>query len=194
MWQGTPIFLSFRVSRCSFELYCGSIFRGINFPLSPDHDLDYSWKQLGSFLCLLARIAAALEKATAETLEDRDSELTVELLYDGECPICHREICFLQKREDKTKVKFINIASKDYLASEHKNIDYEAAMGQIHAIDSKGNLLVGLPAFAAVYACQLLAIATVFRLPFLQIFLKPLYLLFAKNRLWITGRKTNIKQ
>ena len=84
---------------------------------------------------------------------------------------------------------FIDIASKEFSSRENNNIDYDTAMTQMHAIDSKGNLLVGVPAFAAVYArCGLLVTSTLLRIPFIRSALKPVYRLFAKNRLWMTGR------
>ena len=143
----------------------------------------------GLFLCILTKIANVVEKATGETLTDRDSETHLKLLYDGECPICNREICILQKKESQAKIKFIDISSKEFFPSEHNNIDYHTAMSQIHAIDDKGNLLLGIPAFASVYShCQLLVTSTFLRIPFVKLILKPLYALFAKKRLWITGR------
>lgn len=169
---------------------------GLTFP----YPLLQTWTILGIcwglFLCLITKIANIVEKATAETLEDRDSKTNLKLLYDGECPICKREICILQKRDIKTKINFIDISSKAFSPLEHNNIDYQTAMSEIHAIDGKGNLLVGIPAFATVYArCQLLVISTLLRIPFIKRILKPLYTLFAKNRLRFTGRmNTNIKK
>ena len=169
---------------------------GLTFP----YPLLPTWIMIGIcwglFLCLLTKIANIVEKATAETLEDRDSKNNLKLLYDGECPICKREICILQKKDSQTKIKFIDISSKEFSPFENNNIDYNTAMSQIHAIDGKGNLLVGIPAFAAVYArSQLLVISTLLRIPFIKRILKPLYTLFAKNRLWLTGRmNTNIKK
>jgi len=150
----------------------------------------------GLFLCLLTKIANIVEKAAAETLEDRDSKNNLKLLYDGECPICKREICILQKKASQAKIKFIDISSKEFSPFENNNIDYNTAMSQIHAIDGKGNLLVGIPAFATVYArSQLLVTSTLLRIPFIKRLLKPLYTLFAKKRLWMTGRmNTNIKK
>lgn len=150
----------------------------------------------GLFLCLLTKIANIVEKATLETLEERDSSIPLELLYDGECPICKREICMLEKRDSRTRIKFVDIASKEFSPVMHNNIDYDTAMSQIHAIDGKGNLLIGIPAFAAVYArCQLLVTSTLLRLPLINSVLKPLYTLFAKKRLWMTGRmNTNLKK
>lgn len=177
--------------------YIGGIWLGgLTFP----YPLLKTWIMIGIcwglFLCLLAKIANVVEKATAETLEDRDSKNSLKLLYDGECPICKREICILQKKESQTKIKFIDISSKEFTPFENNNIDYNTAMSQIHAIDGKGNLLVGIPAFATVYArCQFLVASTLLRIPFIKRVLKPLYALFAKKRLWMTGRmNTSIKK
>lgn len=157
------------------------------YPLFPTWAmLGISW---GVFLCILTKTANIVHKATEETLSARDSSSNLKFLYDGECPICKREVCFLQSKGNQSKVKFIDITSKEFLAV-HNTIDYQTAMSQIHAIDSKGNLLVGIPAFAAVYArCQLLVTSTLLRIPFIESTLKPLYKLFAKYRLLITGRR-----
>ncbi|CUI16893.1 putative membrane protein [Candidatus Protochlamydia naegleriophila] len=72
---------------------------GLTFP----YPLLQTWIMIricwGLFLCLLSKIANIVEKATAETLEDYDSKTNLKLIYDGECPICKREICILQKME-----------------------------------------------------------------------------------------------
>lgn len=166
---------------------------GLTFP----YPLVPTWIMIGIcwglFLCLLTKIANIIEKATTETMKDRDSKTTLKLLYDGECPICKREICILQKKDSHTKINFIDISSKEFLPIENNNIDYNTAMSQIHAIDDKGNTLIGIPAFAAVYAsCQLLIASTLLRIPFIKKILKPLYALFAKKRLWLTGRMNTI--
>ncbi|MFI0435754.1 MAG: DUF2878 family protein [Parachlamydiaceae bacterium] len=169
---------------------------GLTFPSS----LLYTWIMIGIcwglLVCLLVKIANIVEKATAETLEDRESKNCVTLLYDGECPICKREICFLQKKDNQTRIKFVDIASKEFSPFDNHNIDYQTAMSQIHAIDGQGNLFIGIPAFATVYArCQLLVMSTFLRIPFMKRILQPLYTLFAKKRLWITGRiNPNIKK
>lgn len=169
---------------------------GLTFP----YPLLPTWLMIGTcwglFLCLLTKIANIVERATAETLEDRDSKNNLKLLYDGECPICKREICILKKKDRQTKIEFIDISSKEFSPLENNNIEYNTAMSQIHAIDGKGNLLVGIPAFAAVYArSQLLVTSTLLRIPFIKRILKPLYTLFAKNRLCLTGRmNTKIKK
>lgn len=168
----------------------GSSLGGVTFP----HPLIETWIMIGIcwglFLSLLTHISHILEKAAKETLQERDSKTHLELLYDGECPICKREICMLRKKVSSATTEFTDIASKDFIPSEHGNIDYNTAMSEIHAIDGKGAILVGIPAFAAVYArCKLLTLSTLLRLPFLQSVLRPFYSFFAKNRLWLTGRE-----
>lgn len=148
--------------------------------------IGISW---GVFLCILTKTADIIRKASEKTLAESQSDENLKLLYDGECPICKREICILQNRDKKSKVSFVDISSKQYSKYDNNSLDYKTAMSEIHAIDSKGNLLVGIPAFAAVYAkCQLLVISTLLRIPFIEMTLRPLYKLFARNRLFITGR------
>ena len=174
----------------------GNSLGGLTFP----YPLFQTWIMIGIcwglFLCLLTKIANIVEKATSQTLEDRDSKNNLKLLYDGECPICKREICILQKKDSQNEINFVDISSKEFSSFDNNNIDYDTAMSQIHAIEGKGNLLVGIPAFAAVYArCQLLVTSTLLRIPFIKGVLKPFYKLFAKKRLWITGRiNANIKK
>lgn len=162
---------------------------GLTFPyplLQTSIMIGICW---GLFLCFLVNIANIVEKAAAETLADRDSATPFKLLYDGECPICKREICMLQKKDSQTKIQFIDISAKEFSPVEHNNIDYNTAMSQIHAIDGKENILVGVPAFATLYArCQLLVTSTLLRIPFIKRVMEPLYAVFAKKRLWITGR------
>jgi predicted DCC family thiol-disulfide oxidoreductase YuxK len=167
----------------------GRALGGLTFP----HSLFLTWIVVGVswglFICLLAKIANVIEKASDETLADRDSKIPLELLYDGECPLCSREVCYLQKGNRKPGLKFIDISSKEFLPLEHSNIDYDTAMSQIHAIEGKEKHLVGLSAFASVYArCGLPVTSTLFRIPFVRVFLNPMYKVFAKYRLRITGR------
>lgn len=166
-----------------FSYFGGSSLGGLTFEYSPYLTWIIIGTGWGLFLCLLIQIANSIEKAANETLEE--SKKPLELLYDGDCPLCKREICMLKKLDRQTK--FIDIASKDFT---HPKVDYKTAMAEMHAVDTQGNILKGIPAFAAVYArSQLLIASTLFRLPFVQSILRPFYNLFAKNRLWLTGRK-----
>lgn len=163
---------------------------GLTFP----HHFISTWIILGTcwglFLCLLARLAKGIEKAATETFAERDSKDRLELLYDGDCPICKQEICMLQKMDRHSQIKYVNIAAREYAAKEHGGVDYDTAMAQMHAIDGKGNLLTGLSAFAALYAKSgMTMLSTFLRIPFVRSLLTPAYALFAEKRLWLTRRK-----
>jgi predicted DCC family thiol-disulfide oxidoreductase YuxK len=54
---------------------------------------------------------------TNPTLESLSSstQWQIKLLYDGECPLCVREVNFLQKRDrGRGLVSFVDIAEDDY--------------------------------------------------------------------------------
>ena len=66
----------------------------------------------------------------------------IKLLYDGECPLCMREVNFLRKRDaGRGLVAFVNIAEENYNPQEHGGVDYETAMGRIHAVLPDGTII-----------------------------------------------------
>lgn len=185
-----PFLLGFFCAPLSY--IAGISLGGLIFP----YPLIQTWIIIGIcwglFLSLLIKISNIVEKATSETLEDRNSKNSLEMLYDGDCPLCKREICILQKKENQNTIKFIDISSDEFMPSKHHNIDYETAMKKIHVTDDKGNILVGIQAFATIYArSNLLITSTFLRIPFITTFLNPLYTLFANKRLWLTGRNVH---
>lgn len=140
------------------------------------------------FLCFMRAIANSIETAAEKTWKEKDNAADLKFFYDGACPICNREVCYLEKNESKNSMQFIDISSKAFL-KESKHLDYGTAMSQMHAIDDQGNLLVGLDAFANAYArCNMLFLSTVLNVQFLRPVLDPMYRLFARHRLLITGR------
>lgn len=144
----------------------------------------------GAFLCVLAKCVRSVQIAVASALQDQQATDCLDLLYDGACPICRREIGLLQKKA-YSQVRYIDISSQEFFQFGYRGIDYQTAMKQIHAIDEKGNVLVGIAVFAAIYARSGHWIAsTLLRIPWIQTILQPLYRLFAKNRLWLSGRET----
>lgn len=148
--------------------------------------LGFFW---GLFLCLLAKFVHALHTAAHATVEDYQATQRLDLLYDGACPICSREICLLQKKSKNPWIHYIDISSKEFLEFGYRGVDYKTAMTQIHAIDDKGHVFAGIHVFAVLYArCGCLIASTLLRIPWIRKMLQPLYRIFAKNRLWISGR------
>ncbi|MEO0407798.1 MAG: DCC1-like thiol-disulfide oxidoreductase family protein, partial [Cyanobacteria bacterium P01_A01_bin.135] len=69
----------------------------------------------------------ALPASPSTTPEDQaptstvgNSSWRIKLLYDGECPLCLREVNFLKKRDaGRGRVAFVDIADPDYDPAEN---------------------------------------------------------------------------
>jgi predicted DCC family thiol-disulfide oxidoreductase YuxK len=131
------------------------------------------------------------------------SELTgnwkIRLLYDGECPLCVREVNFLKARDGgRELIDFVDIAAEDYNLENNGGIDFERAMGRIHAIKADGEIIENLEVFRQVY--EVLGMGWVYaitKLPILGAIADFLYGIWADWRLPLTGRpnlKTVIEQ
>jgi len=123
----------------------------------------------------------------------------VRVLYDGLCPICVTEIRFLQflQKNRAVKVDFVDISLPDYDETKYKNISYEAAMKEMHVINEKDEVQVGVPAFAVMYTAVGLGwMARLMMWPPVRPLMDKSYAVFARNRLKWTGRpeKCNTEQ
>ncbi len=114
----------------------------------------------------------------------------IKLLYDGECPLCLREVRFLQKRDaGRGLVAFVDIADLSYDPAEHGGIDYKTAMGRIHALLPDGTIIRNVEVFRRVY--EVLGMGWVYaptRLPLVEAIANWLYGFWANWRLRLTGR------
>lgn len=115
----------------------------------------------------------------------------VDVFYDGQCPLCMREINLLKRLDRKNRIGFVDIAASDFDASA-LGISWDTLMERIHARLPDGSLIEGVEVFRRLYAAvgyRKLAQAT--RLPGLSQLLDLSYSLFAKNRLRLAGRCEN---
>ena len=114
----------------------------------------------------------------------------IELLYDGECPLCVREVNFLTKKDaGRGIVKFVDIADPSYDPQEHGGIDFATAMGTIHAILADGTIIKNVEVFRQVY--ENLGMGWVYaitKVPVVGAIADWLYGVWANWRLAITGR------
>lgn len=112
----------------------------------------------------------------------------VEVFFDGDCPLCRREIDMLRRWDRKERVRFTNIADPAFdPASVGKTFD--ELMSQIHGRLPDGTMIHGVEVFRRLYAAvgfgPLVAIT---RWPVISHLMNLAYSLFAKNRLRLTGR------
>lgn len=116
------------------------------------------------------------------------TKLTV--FYDGTCPLCAKEMKALKQRDAKQHIITVDIYSEAFDA--YPQIDPEQANTILHALNDKGELLLGLD--VTHRAWQLVGRGWLYA-PLRWRVVKPvadwLYLKFAKNRYrvsyWLTG-------
>lgn len=114
----------------------------------------------------------------------------IKLLYDGECPLCLREVNFLQKRDaGRGLVAFVDIADESYKSEDNGGVDYKTAMGRIHAVLPDGTVVKNVEVFRRVYeALGMGWVYAITKLPIIGSIADSLYGIWADWRLKLTGR------
>lgn len=116
------------------------------------------------------------------------SAFDVEVFYDGECPLCMREIDMLRRRDRAGRIVFTDIAAPGF-DSASVGLDHDALMKRIHARLPTGELIEGVEVFRRLYAAVGFGtLVAMTRLPVVSQGLDLAYKVFAKNRLRLTGR------
>ena len=112
----------------------------------------------------------------------------LKLLFDGECPLCVKEVNFLKSRNEKGLIAFVDLADPLYSAEENSGISYETGMATIHGV-YKGNVLTGVEVFEKAYSAVGLGWVYSFtKIPAFLTAANKVYDVWAKYRLEITGR------
>ena len=120
------------------------------------------------------------------------AELTI--LYDGGCPLCVREVRFLEQRDRRLhphapRLVFVDIDAAGYDPAAHGGIGYREAMGRIHALEATGEVVRDVDVFRRAY--QLIGLGWLYAptgWPLLAPLVNALYAFWASARLRITGR------
>ncbi|MBF2084797.1 thiol-disulfide oxidoreductase DCC family protein [Thermoleptolyngbya sp. C42_A2020_037] len=114
----------------------------------------------------------------------------VKLLYDGECPLCVKEVNFLRAKDaGRGLVEFVDIAAADYDPAQHGGVDFETAMGRIHAVLANGKVIKNVEVFRRVY--EVLGMGWIYaitKVPVVGAIANWLYGIWAAWRLRLTGR------
>jgi len=133
-----------------------------------------------------------LPQSTEVTTQPQSSSPSwqIELLYDGECPLCMREVNFLTRRDaGRGLVAFVDIVDASYDPGAHGGIDFETAMGRIHAVLPDGTVIKNVEVFRRVY--EILGIGWIYaatKVPIIGSIVDLLYGVWADWRLALTGR------
>ena len=108
--------------------------------------------------------------------------------FDGECPICRREIDLMKIFNRRERLQFIDFSTSSYRPTDHGL--NQCDLGRvIHARWSDGTLISGVEVFRETWeAIGLGFLARISRRPIINKLLVKAYAWFARNRLWLTRR------
>lgn len=128
----------------------------------------------------------------APCVEDRcvPASPTFTILIDGDCPLCKREARLLERMDKgQGRLRLVDIAAPDF-DPRRFGTTLDAVMGTIHGVKADGSLVTGVEVFRRAYDAVgwgwLLAWTG---WPVLRPIVDAAYVVFAKYRLRLTGRK-----
>lgn len=116
------------------------------------------------------------------------ADYDVEVFYDGDCPLCMREINLLRRLDKRNRIRFTNIAAESFQpAAVGKTMD--ELMAEIHGRLPDGTLVDGVEVFRRLYSAVGWGwVVAPTRLPLVRQGLDLAYRFFARYRLRLTGR------
>ncbi len=104
------------------------------------------------------------------------------LLYDGECPVCRREVAWLHRRDRRRRLVFVDISDPDFDAARY-GCDPAEVRRVLHAVQPDGAVVKAMDAVRLAYRETGLGwLAAPSGWPVLRILFDAAYALFARNR------------
>jgi predicted DCC family thiol-disulfide oxidoreductase YuxK len=113
----------------------------------------------------------------------------ISVLYDGECPLCAREIAMLRRLDrGRGRIGFEDIAAPGFDPARYART-HDELMARIHGVLPGGAVIEGVEVFRRAYAAVGLGwLVAPTRWPLLRPLADAAYRWFARNRLRLTGR------
>ena len=112
----------------------------------------------------------------------------IEVFFDGGCPLCVREISLLRTWDRRGRIKFTDIDDPAF-ATTDVGKSYDELMKQMHGRLADGTWVTGVDVFRRMYAAVGFGpLVWISRWPGISQLLGVGYQVFARNRLWMTGR------
>ena len=112
------------------------------------------------------------------------------MLIDGECPLCAREARYLARLDaGRGRIQLEDLSIDEFDPAQY-GLDQATVEARIHGILPDGTVVEGVDVFARAYAAVGMTwLASLSKWRGIRWLLDRLYLVFAKNRLRITGRQ-----
>jgi predicted DCC family thiol-disulfide oxidoreductase YuxK len=111
-----------------------------------------------------------------------------EVFFDGDCPLCVREINMLRRLDRRGAIRFTDIAARDFDPAT-TGLTMAELMDRIHGRLPSGELVEGVEVFRRLYGAVGLGFLLAWtKWPLLRSLADWGYRTFAKNRLRLTGR------
>jgi len=73
-----------------------------------------------------------------------------EVFYDGQCPLCKREIDMVRRKDKRSLLKLTDIAAADFQLVAGKEL--HELMKEIHGRDVNGEFVTGVDVFREIYS------------------------------------------
>jgi predicted DCC family thiol-disulfide oxidoreductase YuxK len=120
--------------------------------------------------------------------DNRQGEWEIQVFFDGDCPVCRREVAFLRTLHRGRRILYTDIAAAEFDPA-HWGKARSEFMDRIHARLPDGSWLEGVEVFRRLYAAAGFgALVAPTRLPGVSHALEWAYRVFARNRMRWTGR------
>jgi predicted DCC family thiol-disulfide oxidoreductase YuxK len=113
----------------------------------------------------------------------------IRVLYDGDCPLCSREVRFLERRDrGRGRIEFEDIAGPGFDPGTY-GLETGEVSARIHGVLPDGTVVAGMEVFRRAYAAVGLGwLMAPTGWPGLRRLADLGYRIFARNRLRLTGR------
>ncbi|MEM0925770.1 MAG: DUF393 domain-containing protein [Planctomycetota bacterium] len=120
--------------------------------------------------------------------EHKIDDWQVEVFFDGDCPLCLREIKLLRWLDRRNQIRFTDIAETSFRPSDYGK-SMKEFMDEIQGRLPDGSWVIGVEVFRRLYAAVgLRPLVALTRIPGISHLLDFGYHVFARNRLRLTGR------
>lgn len=118
-----------------------------------------------------------------DELGQPNSNWDFEVFFDGECPMCKREIAMIRRQDRNNRIRFTDI-TEDSFAPKELGKTMNDLMAEIHGRLPNGEMVIGVDVFRHLYdAIGFHRLVRLTRLPGVSGVLDIMYRFFAKYRL-----------